>query len=411
MSSRDELFKPIKLDRDIVADRRRSIDADPLRLKIPDDIQINREVLIEILDHKIGDQYDIHFSSGTWNRQESIIRYTPTRPGTVKLTVRHNNEILHGLVVLPNGRTYDDKGNLGKKNLEDTVKVHKLEFQYDAVVETIPDINYTVPPIATNHDGGINSRTSKLLDYDVKALFGDLDSRKIQEELSSKKNGSVQDYFLPSEENKESDSEPGIFQQQDGKIGFVPRNSNVTESGEDVLSGYRKPGAIGGSLTVILGDEWPKRTDVFEFEVLNKEIDAVLPDDIMALCLTNVAINPILKGDPTGHTFQWEQIKGDDTSVTWLTPKDQPEFSIHIGAIKADRVFRFWINRGTSYEKYYDITIYGTPFEEVSMFGTSPSSHDFGNHLVKYNQETTPILLWHRNVWNKQLRLRIRRND
>lgn len=402
MSSPD-VYQPLKLDQDIVADRRRSIEADPLRIKMPEDI--SRDSVFEILDHIPGNVYDIHFSSGTWHQQEQFIHYQPDGSGTVTLSITHNNEKLFGVVVYENGMVYDDHGTITRDALSDGKgKIEKLDIDLS---ELITDTNIIDPPIPTNRDGGLNSTSSNLLSYDVQSLFGDLDSKHLTKNLSNLKNGNVSDYFLPSESNKQKDAEPGVYELDGNKIGFIPRNSNVNESEGSVLVGYRTPGAVGGSLTVITGDERPLRKDTWMFEVDGNDLEAIMPDDIIALCLTTISFSPILKGDPEGHTFYWEQIKGDDSSITWLTPNNQPNIVLELGPLKVDRTFRFWIDKGTKREKYYDVQIHGTPFEKITGFSSRDVPNDFSNHLNILEHDTGPILLWHRNVWNKQLRLKI----
>lgn len=406
--SSHELYKPVRLDQDLIADRRRRLEADPLNVRIPDDISANSEVTIEILDHREGNQYDIHFSSGEWRREEGTIFYRPALGrGEVTLTIRHNNEKLFGVVVYENGTVYDDKGEIQRGVLSNgTATIEKLNIDLSLLK---PEVSIITPPLPTNTDGGTNTGSSSLLNFNLNNLFGDLDSQGLNKALSTKKNGNVSDYFLPSESNKTPDAERGIYEEKNGKIGFNPRNSNVTEAEGDVLSGYREKGAIGGSLTVITGDELPLREDRWVFEVQNNDIDAIMPDDIVALCLSTVTFTPILRGDPEGHTFEWEQIKGDDTSITWLTPKNQVEIVLALGPIKVDRTFRFWIDKGTPNAKFYDVNIYGTPFERVTTPNGGYVPHNANNHLNIHTHDTGPILLWNKNVWNKQLRLRITR--
>lgn len=407
-----KMFTPLRLDRDLVSDRRRKAQSDPLKINIPDDIRMSTKVVFEILGHEPDNTYKIQFDRGQWTYANGIIEYqAPAEPGPVKLTITHANGVLFGFVIYRNGTVYDEKGNISQKDIKDgKLDYNGVEVDYDAVASQPIELPAIEPPVATNHDGGVNSGASDLLTFNVADMFGDLDGKKYRVELESRKNGNFIDYELPSESSKQPDAIAGVYSlNDDGGIAGVPRNSNVVGSGGNIFDGYREEGAVGGSLKVIKGDEIEERTDVWIFEVTNNALEAIMPDNLVALCLTNITVNPKLVGNPEGHTFLWEQIKGDDTSVTWLTPKNQPNISIEIGAIKTDRTFRFWISKGTKYERYYDYHLYGTPFENIPMFSTTPPPHGFGNFLNIMDKNTTPILLWHQNIWNKQLRLRIKR--
>lgn len=83
--------------------------------------------------------------------------------------------------------------------------------------------------------------------------------------------------------------------------------------------------------------------------------------DQFATCATEVILTAVVDGNLGGHTTWWEQISGD-TQIVWLTPQNQLEatFAV-IGGGSSDRIFRFYIDKGTPLEQYDDVTTWGTP--------------------------------------------------
>lgn len=78
-----------------------------------------------------------------------------------------------------------------------------------------------------------------------------------------------------------------------------------------------------------------------------------------AICGTiNITLTARVNGDLFNHTLWWEQVSGNP--VNWLSPRDQLTVDVSYPA-SDDKVFRFYIDKGTSREQYADVTIYGTP--------------------------------------------------
>lgn len=149
--------------------------------------------------------------------------------------------------------------------------------------------------------------------------------------------------------------------------------------------------------------------------------------DQQVICGFAVTLQAIIIGDVTGHTFEWEgpisgtplgiEVTQSDFSTTRLPDTGfggwqgttlyyvnhaevgDPEYVP--GADFDDKVWRFWIDRGTSVEKYDDIKIYGTP---TSLCFTGIPESMFRTPRCAYNH---PIL--EGDVFNRIPTLRLLR--
>lgn len=189
---------------------------------------------------------------------------------------------------------------------------------------------------------------------------------------------------------------------------FKNRNSNIDEAEGDVDRGYRYKGAVGSSL--IVKKDASKTTIIFEFDLKIGlyELEAVIPEEILSLCITSLTVEAVLKGRPEGHTFLWEQISGDTSEVFWESDPTSKDLAIRIGQIKVDRVFRLWISKGTKYEKSYDLLIYGTPADTINTLPLY-NEHNFNN--VGVNQATSshhgrPIVITAPRLWVNDMKIR-----
>lgn len=405
------IYKPsYKLDVDLVVDRTKVVEPDDIVLISPPSLKIRSSYVFRIANYVPRDIYDIHFSVGTWTFNHGFIHYTTPDDyyGPLKLTIKQTKAPFQGYVLFDDGTIYLEDGTIGKAEKAPDGK-WVYDYQYSDYEEDSKKyhVDPSPLPIPTTR---VYPETSKLGDYTPSDIFGDLGSYKLNKTLSKLKNGSLMDYFLPSEFVKTPNERKFFYKTKDGKFIAIPRNSNVTESRGDIFSGYRKPGEVGGSLTVIKNPDQLERIFEWDFEILLWDLEAIVPDEIISICLTTVEFTPVLRGIATGHTYLWEQISGDQSTVTWLTPKNQKDVVIDLGNLKVDRVFRFWISKGTRYEKHYDIYLYGTPFEHLSHSVTAMGVGAHQNHLNIKVHECSPIVLSYDNIWNKQLRVNIVRN-
>lgn len=95
-----------------------------------------------------------------------------------------------------------------------------------------------------------------------------------------------------------------------------------------------------------------------------------------ALAEADFVLSATIIGDPTDHIFEWEQILGETTGVTFITdpslltvivrntvivpPTDPPTTG------DADiKTFRFWVDRGSPVEQFDDMQICGDPCDSM----------------------------------------------
>ncbi len=404
-------YTPVKLDRDLVVDRTKVVPPDSIILNKPSILRVANIYVFEIENYNPLDSYDINFTHGSWTFSQGYIQYTtPTEYfGPVKLTIVQTKPPFEAFVLFDDGQIYTETGEIknaalnndGKWEFDGQVSDYEEDFAKNRVAEI-------TPPIPTTRK---QKEPIKFKDYSPQELFGDLGSRKIQKEDYLKKSGGVLDYYIPSEEDHAPNESRNFYKTKNNKMVFVPRNSNVTQSGGNVLDGYGEVGVPGSSLKVIKNADVLSRVNEWDLEIKLWELTAIVPDEIISLCITSINFQPILQGVAFGHTYLWEQVSGDQSTVTWLTPKNQKDVVIDLGGLKVDRVFRFWISKDTEYEKYYDIHLYGTPFERLK---NGPHvglwAGTMNNHLNLKVHECAPIVLSFQNIWNKQLRVNIVRN-
>ena len=82
-------------------------------------------------------------------------------------------------------------------------------------------------------------------------------------------------------------------------------------------------------------------------------------------CNDIVTLTADITGDLTGHTVVWDQISG--TPVIWLENQDQISVMFQQPtAIRDDKVFRFYIDKDTPYQVYYDTLVTAVPTERHS---------------------------------------------
>lgn len=85
--------------------------------------------------------------------------------------------------------------------------------------------------------------------------------------------------------------------------------------------------------------------------------------DQYATCDLELTLTATVNGNLSGHTIMWEQMSGS-TQIIWLTPTNQLSVTYAVvGGGSSDRVFRFYIDKGTPLEQFDDVTSWGTPTE------------------------------------------------
>lgn len=109
---------------------------------------------------------------------------------------------------------------------------------------------------------------------------------------------------------------------------------------------------------------------------------AVLADNLRILtsrtlpvtCDNIVMLSATVLGDPSGHTFEWEQISGEP--VIWLESVYQTNVMFQQPATRDDKIFHFVVDKGKAIEKRYEVLVTAIP---TDILTTSISS---GNSLV-----------------------------
>ena len=80
------------------------------------------------------------------------------------------------------------------------------------------------------------------------------------------------------------------------------------------------------------------------------------------ICTPVVYLEAAVVGDLIGHSLLWEQLSG--TPVTLFNANTlTPYFNYTDGS---DKVFRFWIDKGTPEQQFDDMTVYRTPTSRTS---------------------------------------------
>ena len=99
-------------------------------------------------------------------------------------------------------------------------------------------------------------------------------------------------------------------------------------------------------------------------------------EDFLAICDTSISLQATVIGDTTGHVFLWEQISG--SAVTWTSPLNQLS-ATYTTSIFDDKIFRFWIDKGTPNQQFDDVIIYGTP-TEIKFLSMGASNNGVVNY-------------------------------
>ena len=167
------VFQPIKLDVDVVADRRKEGESAPLNLEIPKEIQRGDIVTIRILNHEDGNEYDISVTHGSFTYGNGLILYTAPSDyfGPVTLTIKHNNGAVYGYAVLEDGTIYDEDGVISQAERGDS----GLSFRGFNITASVVPADDITPPVPTNMDVGVPNPAA-LQAYDSTSLFGDFGS-------------------------------------------------------------------------------------------------------------------------------------------------------------------------------------------------------------------------------------------
>jgi hypothetical protein len=87
---------------------------------------------------------------------------------------------------------------------------------------------------------------------------------------------------------------------------------------------------------------------------------------MLVSCQDIVTLDATLIGTPIGpQTYNWVQLSG--SPVTWLEPQNQASSTFQQPSNRNDKVFRFWLDQGTRWQQYADITITSVALDTFSQ--------------------------------------------
>ena len=90
---------------------------------------------------------------------------------------------------------------------------------------------------------------------------------------------------------------------------------------------------------------------------------------LVVTCEEIITLYSGLVGNPTGHTFEWEQQTG--TPVEWLEDRFQQDVMFRQpGNVRDDKVFRLYIDRGLPYSQEFTVLVTAVPTEFVPVTTT-----------------------------------------
>jgi hypothetical protein len=76
-------------------------------------------------------------------------------------------------------------------------------------------------------------------------------------------------------------------------------------------------------------------------------------------CGDVITLSAQVFGEALGATYFWEQVSG--TPVDWLEDQNQAQVMFRQPLNRDDKVFRFWVNRGTSVQAFKDVLVSAIP--------------------------------------------------
>ena len=106
---------------------------------------------------------------------------------------------------------------------------------------------------------------------------------------------------------------------------------------------------------------------------------------MLVSCDINITLNAIVIGDLTGHTVEWAQLSGPP--VVWLENIHQLSVMFEQPQIRNDKVFRFYIDKGTKDEIYREVLVTSVARDIVS-FTSLASNYAVQHEWVSEEQVT-----------------------
>ena len=99
-----------------------------------------------------------------------------------------------------------------------------------------------------------------------------------------------------------------------------------------------------------------------------------IPTEKVNFCQIYVTLEAKVFGTLDGHTFEWEQISG--SAVQWVYDRNALS-TTYTQTLRDDKVFLFWIDKGTLFERSFRVSVYGSPTDKVYMNFETGMSENF----------------------------------
>jgi len=106
--------------------------------------------------------------------------------------------------------------------------------------------------------------------------------------------------------------------------------------------------------------------------------------NVVANCKNDITLYVEVTGEVESHRFLWEQISGNPIGVQYTTPLNELTLSytnVIPPGTRDDKLFRFWVDKGTARAQYYDFWVWSSPVEIIPF---TPAA-------IKENNVTTAI--------------------
>ena len=105
-------------------------------------------------------------------------------------------------------------------------------------------------------------------------------------------------------------------------------------------------------------------------------------------CEDIVTLHVDIVGDLGTRPILWEQLTG--TPVIWLEPQNQATVMWQQPAVRDDKIFRFTIDKGTSYATIRDVLVTAVPFEEPVGQSGNRNTPTLGDLYLENEVISTP---------------------
>lgn len=97
----------------------------------------------------------------------------------------------------------------------------------------------------------------------------------------------------------------------------------------------------------------------------------ILEKMLLVSCEDIITLNAQLTGTPLGpQTYLWTQLSG--SAVIWLEAQNQTMVMFQQPVVKDDKVFRFWLDKGTPWEQHADILVTLVSLDPIPVVRASP---------------------------------------